>query len=128
MRVHYIQHVPFESLGCIEDWLIKNNHTIVSTKVWENAVFPSTDDFDVLIVMGGPMGVYNDHQYTWLADEKNFIFDAIKSEKKIIGVCLGAQLLAVVLGAAVFINKYKEIGWFPVKIDPSFTKWLGKES
>lgn len=127
MKVHYIQHVPFESLGYIETWLTENNHTIISTKVWENAIFPSTDDFDVLIIMGGPMSVNDDHKHTWLVDEKDFIFNAIRAGKKIIGICLGAQLLAVVSGAAVSTNKYKEIGWFPVKIEPSFAKWLGKE-
>ena len=70
MRVHYIQHVPFEGLGFIETWLNKNRHTITVTRTWANDTFPSVSDFDVLIVMGGPMGVYDDHQYKWLADEK----------------------------------------------------------
>ena len=71
------------------------------------------------------MGVYDDHQYKWLPDEKNFIFEAVREEKGIIGICLGAQLLACVLGATVYTNKHKEIGWFPVEFDPEFAQWLG---
>lgn len=127
MRIHYIQHVPFEGLGYIQTWIAENNHTLTATKVWEKAMFPSMDDFDVLIIMGGPMGVYDDHQYQWLSEEKNFIFSAIKEEKKIIGICLGAQLLACVLGATVYTNKHKEIGWFPIHIESSFREWLGTD-
>jgi GMP synthase-like glutamine amidotransferase len=125
MRVHYIQHVPFEGLGFIETWLKEHQHTITVTRTWAKDGFPSIDEFDVLIIMGGPMSVYDDHLYKWLADEKNFIFDSIKQEKAIIGICLGAQLLACVLGATVYTNKVKEIGWFPVDFDPEFTEWLG---
>lgn len=127
MRIHYIQHVPFEGLGYIQTWITENNHTLTATKVWEKEVFPSMDEFDVLIIMGGPMGVYDDHQYQWLAEEKNFIFSAIKEEKKIIGICLGAQLLACVLGATIYTNKNKEIGWFPIQIESSFKEWLGAD-
>lgn len=125
MRIHYIQHVPFEGPGFIEQWGAGSAHTITGTRIWENVSFPSTDSFDLLVVMGGPMGVYDDHLYTWLADEKNFIHAAIQADKKIIGICLGAQLLACVLGATVFTNKHKEIGWFPVSFDPSLAQWLG---
>lgn len=127
MRIHYIQHVPFEGIGYIETWLQQHQHPITSTKVWEGSAFPSVDDFDALIVMGGPMGVYEDHQYHWLPDEKNFIFDAIQTEKTILGICLGAQLLACVLSTTIYTNKHKEIGWFPITILPSFGKWLGAD-
>ncbi|WP_276480875.1 type 1 glutamine amidotransferase [Paraflavitalea pollutisoli] len=127
MRIHYIQHVPFEGLGYIEPWLKEREHTITVTRIWEQAQFPSVADVDVLIVMGGPMGVYDDHLYKWLPDEKNFIYDVVKADKKVIGICLGAQLLASVLGATIFTNKHKEIGWFPVTFDKSFSEWLGAE-
>lgn len=125
MRIHYIQHVPFEGLGYIETWLEQRKHTTTATRIWEQAAFPPVDDYDVLIVMGGPMGVYDDHLYRWLPDEKNFIYDAVRADKKIIGICLGAQLLASVLGATIYTNKYKEIGWFPVTFDAAFGEWLG---
>jgi len=124
MRIHYIQHVPFEEPGYIEQWLTNHLHTITSTRIWEDSRFPSPDSFDLLIIMGGPMGVYDDHMYAWLTDEKNFIHAAVQNDKKIIGICLGAQLLACVLGATIFTNKHKEIGWFPVSFDPSLSGWL----
>lgn len=93
MKVHYIQHVPFEGLGYIQTWLKENDHLISCTKVWDNQPFPSTDDFDMLIIMGGPLGVYDDHQYDWLPDEKNFIFDAIKEKRKSSAFVLEHSLL-----------------------------------
>jgi GMP synthase-like glutamine amidotransferase len=125
MRVHYIQHVSFEGLGFIETWLRQHKHSITSTKTWENQPFPLIDDFDALIVMGGPMGVYDDRQHIWLQAEKKLIAEAINAHKTIIGICLGAQLLASVSGANVNTNKHKEIGWFPVGISSSFSAWLG---
>ena len=71
-------------------------------------------DFDWLVVMGGPMNVYEELQYPWLAAEKAFIGRAIESNKMVLGICLGAQLIADVLGAGISANRQKEIGWFPV--------------
>jgi GMP synthase-like glutamine amidotransferase len=64
--------------------------------------------------MGGPMGVYDDDKYHWLEDEKNFIKESIDAGKTVIGICLGSQLIAEVLGAKVYPNKQKEIGWMPI--------------
>jgi GMP synthase (glutamine-hydrolysing) len=69
----------------------------------------------MLVVMGGPMGVYDDNKYPWLIEEKKFIEKAIVTKKKVIGICLGAQLIACVLGSKVYKNNYKEIGWFDIE-------------
>ena len=127
MKVHYIQHVPFEGLGSIATWLNEHHHSVTVTKVWEKPVFPESGEFDVLIIMGGPMGVHDDTLYTWLPQEKNFIAAAVRDHKKIIGICLGAQLLASVLNAAVYPNRHKEIGWFPVEFGAGFSDWLGAD-
>ncbi len=66
------------------------------------------------MLMGGPMNIYEEVKYPWLANEKRFIEKAISAGKAILGVCLGAQLIADVLGAKVRRNRYEEIGWFPV--------------
>jgi GMP synthase (glutamine-hydrolysing) len=116
LRIHYLQHVPFEDLGCIEEWSIAKGHLLTSTKFYENAIFPELLDFDWLIVMGGPMGVYDQEKYNWLSSEKEFIASAINARKVILGVCLGAQLIASVLGAKVYPNSQKEIGWFPISL------------
>ena len=114
LRVHYFQHISFEGLGNIEAWCHENEHTLTSTKFYENPTLPALAEIDWLIIMGGSMGVHDEKKYNWLADEKQFIKEAIAARKIIIGICLGSQLLAKVLDAKVYTNEYKEIGWFPV--------------
>lgn len=114
MKIHYFQHVPFEGLGCISDWINKPGNSFTATRFYEDQKLPFVDICDFLIVMGGPMGVYDEAQYPWLKKEKEFIAKALDKGKKVIGICLGAQLLAEVLGAKVYTNDKKEIGWFPV--------------
>jgi GMP synthase-like glutamine amidotransferase len=116
LAIHVFMHVPFEGLGCIEQWISKNNHTVSYTQFYEDYKLPGIDDIDWLIVMGGPMGVYDEAIYSWLAEEKAFIKQAIDKGKTILGICLGSQLIAEVLGAKVYPNKQKEIGWFDVSL------------
>lgn len=115
MNVHYFQHVPFEGLGYIETWLKENHHHISVTKFFEKDFqLPEISEIDALIVMGGPMGVYDETQFPWLKQEKAFIKSCIQSGKNVLGICLGAQLIAGCLGAKVVSAKNKEIGWFSV--------------
>lgn len=117
MNIHWLQHVPFEGLGLIEQWAEKNGHTLSITRCYAGDPFPTMDDFQLLIVMGGPMGVNDTDSYPWLIPEKNFLGEALKEQKAVLGICLGAQLLAQVLGAEVMANEEKEIGWFPVGLE-----------
>jgi GMP synthase (glutamine-hydrolysing) len=114
MRIHYLQHVPFEGLGYIAGWAEKTGHPVSRTRLFEGENPPDQDVFEMLVVMGGPMGVDDVSQYAWLTPEKRFIEQAIHAGKKVLGICLGAQLIAQVLGARVYKNKEKEIGWYPV--------------
>jgi GMP synthase-like glutamine amidotransferase len=114
MKIHCIQHVKFETPGTITEWIERKNHFLSTTHLYENESFPATDTFDLLIVMGGPMNIYEYEKYPWLREEKAFLEKTIAAEKAVLGICLGAQLLANVLKAKVFKNNYKEIGWFPV--------------
>lgn len=116
MKIHYFQHVPFEGLGCLETFFKKPGNSITATKFFEDYKLPFIDICDVLVVMGGPMGVSDEHKFPWLKSEKEFIKKAIDKGKKVIGICLGAQLIAEVLGARVYANSVKEIGWYPVSI------------
>ena len=116
LRIHYFQHVFFEGLAKIETWCIEKGHLLSATKFYEDAVLPELLDIDWLVVMGGPMNVYDEEKFSWLSAEKKFIEKAIQAGKTVIGVCLGAQLLAEILGAKVYQNDYKEIGWFPVEL------------
>jgi len=116
LRLHYLQHVSFEGPGYIEAWARQNKHTLTATKFYKQEELPDPDTFDWLIIMGGPMSVGDEADFAWLKPEKQFIQSAIRSGKKVLGICLGAQLIADGLRAKVYPNKKKEIGWFPVAV------------
>jgi GMP synthase-like glutamine amidotransferase len=114
MRAHYLQHVPFEGLGCIGPWLESHGFEVTATRFFESADLPSPDAIDFLVIMGGPMSVNDEAQIPWLALEKQFVRKVIDAGKPILGICLGAQMIAHAMGARVFPNPAKEIGWFPI--------------
>lgn len=114
MKAHYLQHVPFEGLGSIETWLQSMRADVSVTRFFEEPALPDPADIDLLVIMGGPMSVNDEADHPWLAAEKQFIRSAIENDKAVIGICLGAQLIAGAMGAAVYPNREKEIGWFPV--------------
>jgi GMP synthase-like glutamine amidotransferase len=116
-KLHYFQHVPFEKLGLIEDWATAQGFVLSSTRFYQDRTISMPADTDWLVVMGGPMGVDDQDLYPWLPDEKRAITQAIESGKVVLGICLGAQLIAEVLGAPVRKNAFKEIGWFPVYLE-----------
>ena len=129
-KIHFFQHVPFEGLSMIESWIKKNNHNLSSTQFFnQNFKIPTTNDYDALIILGGPMGVYDVEDYPWLNLEKEHINKAINENKPILGICLGAQLIANVLGANISQNAHQEIGWFPINLinnQHSITKGLNQ--
>lgn len=112
--IHWLQHVPFEGLGSMEEWLTEQGHSLSCTRLWAGETLPPLDSFTGLIVMGGPMGIYDHEEFPWLPDEKEFLRQVVDQGTPTLGICLGAQLLADVLGAEVSPNPEKEIGWFPV--------------
>lgn len=115
MRIHYLQHVPFEGLGIIENWIQSKGYELTFTRFYKNDRLPEVEEFDWLIIMGGPMSVNEEDKYSWLIKEKLLIKKAVDSGKIVMGICLGAQLIANVLGSKIYQNNLKEIGWFPVK-------------
>ena len=114
MRAHYLQHIPFEGLGSIAPWLEASGYEITGTKLFESAKYPNLKEIDLLMILGGPMSVNDKDKFSWLASEKQFIHESINSGKPVLGICLGAQLIASALGARVYRNSVKEIGWFPI--------------
>jgi GMP synthase-like glutamine amidotransferase len=123
MRLHYLQHVPFEGLGTIGEWAAAHGHTVRASHLYAGDALPQPEELDWLVVMGGPMSVSDEAAYPWLTGEKRFIAEAIGAGKHVLGICLGAQLIAAALGARVYRNHQKEIGWFPVEVTPA-----GKQS
>jgi|WetSurMetagenome_2_1015567.scaffolds.fasta_scaffold159462_2 GMP synthase-like glutamine amidotransferase len=118
MRLHCLQHVPFEDMANIEVWAKNKGFPVSRTLLYEGEELPLLSSFDLLVVMGGPMGVHDEAQYPWLKTEKKFIRQSMATGKMVLGICLGAQLIAQVLGANVTKNPQKEIGWFTVRLTP----------
>jgi GMP synthase (glutamine-hydrolysing) len=117
MRLHSLEHVPFEDSAYIGVWALSRDHSVTRTRLYAGESLPWVEDIDVLAVMGGPMGVHQHRDYPWLRGEKRFIERAIAAGIPVIGVCLGAQLIADVLGARVVQNQHVEIGWFDVELN-----------
>ncbi len=116
LNIHYFQHVPFESPAYIEEWAIQNGHKFSGTHFYRNDNLPDINEIDWLVIMGGPMNIYEEEKYPWLVEEKKIIKQAIDNDKVVIGICLGAQLIADSLGSKIYKNDFKEIGWFPVHL------------
>jgi GMP synthase (glutamine-hydrolysing) len=113
-RIHCIEHAAHEAPGRIADWVVERGHSFATTRVYQREAFPDVESFDALVVMGGPMSVHDGARFAWLTEEKRFIEAALRAERRVLGVCLGSQLVADVLGARVHKNRFQEIGWFPV--------------
>lgn len=119
MRIHILQHVPFEGLGSIEPWLAARHAELSYTRFFEPYwSLPALDELDLLILLGGPMSVNDEAKLPWLVQEKAFVAEAIDAGKAVLGICLGAQLIASALGARVYPGPQKEIGWFPLQAEP----------
>jgi GMP synthase-like glutamine amidotransferase len=115
MRFHCLQHVPFETPGILSDLLREKGHSLQYIHLYRGDPLPSINDLDGLVIMGGPMSVHDEEEFPWLSAEKELIAAAIRGDKKVLGICLGAQLIASVSGGRVYPNPHKEIGFWPVQ-------------
>ncbi|HKN12934.1 MAG TPA: type 1 glutamine amidotransferase [Candidatus Binatus sp.] len=120
-KIYVLQHHPVENLGTIADALEGAALAWQYVRVADGQPVPANmKGAGGLIVMGGPMGVYQTDRYPWLRDEMRLIEDAMKLNLPVLGVCLGAQILAAALGAKVDRNPNgKEIGWHPIRLHDS---------
>ena len=118
MHVAILQHVPFEGAGSIESWLQARGARQRLIPLHAGASLPEPQTFDLLIVLGGPMSVNDEADYPWLQAEKQLLARVIDAGKPVLGICLGAQLMAAALGARVTPGAHKEIGWFPLQGHP----------
>lgn len=127
VAIRVFQHVPFEGIGSMAAWAAEENHRLSHTRFHAGELPPAAPDYDLLIVMGGPMGVHDEKVLPWMTAEKRAIAEALEAGKAVLGVCLGAQLLADVLGAPVTRNRTAEIGWFPVRLSGEARRtWLAE--
>ncbi|MDE4454432.1 type 1 glutamine amidotransferase [Psychrobacter sp. DAB_AL62B] len=118
LRIHALFHTDYEDLSFIKQWANSQHHMMSVSRSYDDCSLPEPDRFDWLIVMGGPMSVHDEEKYPWLIAEKHLIRQAIDAGKTVIGICLGAQLLAHCLGATVQPSGVKEIGWLPIRLTP----------
>lgn len=120
MRVHYLQHVPYERVGWIQDWAESRGHQIAGTLIFDEpsgaGALPDPEGLDFLVIMGGPMNIYEHDAYPWLVGEKRFIRACIDAGKIVLGICLGGQLVSDVLGGVVTRAPFEEIGWYQVEL------------
>ena len=98
MDVCCLQHAPYEGPGEIQAWALAHGHDFRITRLRDEPL-PNVQEFDLLVVMGGPMGVHDVADYPWLLPEKRLIGQCLADGKFVLGVCLGSQILAEVLGA-----------------------------
>ena len=120
-KIYVLQHHPTENLGTIADALEAAALAWQYVRVNDGQQLPENmKGAGGLIIMGGPMAVYQTDRYPWLREEMRLIEDAVKSNLPVLGVCLGAQILAAALGAKVDRNPNgKEIGWHPIRLHDS---------
>jgi GMP synthase-like glutamine amidotransferase len=115
VRIRCFMHVPFEGPGVIADWCRNQHCRLEYTRLYRGDPLPDPAQVDLLVIMGGPMDVYNYHIHPWMEDEIAWITSFIASGKPVLGICLGAQMIATALGEEVYPGKHKEIGWHRVQ-------------
>ncbi len=116
MKLICLLHHDTEMPAAIENWVAERNYQMTNVFLHKAGELPTFDSFDGMIIMGGPMSVYEEDKYPWLKGEKQYIKQAIDANKWVLGVCLGSQLMANALGAKVYPNEHIEIGWLPIEI------------
>jgi GMP synthase (glutamine-hydrolysing) len=115
-RALVVQHIRCEPPGAFSDVLARHRVTVDTAELDEGDTLPDWRDVDLAVVMGGPMGVYDEAEHPWLGAEKTWIAEAVRGGMPYFGVCLGAQLLAASLGAAVRTGSMPEVGVLPVTL------------
>ncbi len=126
-----LQHISCEPPAAFEDELLSRGLGLARVELDEGDPMPDWREFAGLVVMGGPMGAYEEDAHPWLRDEKRLIRDAAQAGHPVWGICLGAQLLAAALGASVYRGPEPEVGLLDVELtvdaadDPVFSEGPG---
>ncbi|MGI9264966.1 MAG: type 1 glutamine amidotransferase [Gammaproteobacteria bacterium] len=125
MRIHLFQHVEYNDRAFIPEWAAEQGHELIRVMVPQVSRLPDADDIDALIIAGGPMSVWDVRQHAWLSQEKELLSELLGQDKPVLGICLGAQMIAEHLGATVKPSKHLNIGWYPIVLNPLIsTTWI----
>lgn len=130
MKTLIFQHTQEEVPGTLTDWLEAKDYPHHIHHVYAGAKMPDASAFDCLVVLGGPMNIDEEAKHPWLKAEKKFVHDWVKEDKAMLGICLGGQMLAQVLGGKVVKNRAREIGFHDVhrtgEAHPALERWPEK--
>ncbi|MFN8187210.1 MAG: type 1 glutamine amidotransferase [Gaiellales bacterium] len=116
MDVLVLQHIACEPPAVYEDVMLERGCRLTRVELDEGEVLPDWRAFDAIVAMGGPMGTYDEADFPWLVEEKRAIGEAVRARRPYFGACLGVQLLAASLGAAVYPGPVPEVGVLPVRL------------
>lgn len=125
MRVNVLQHTSNEGPGAIQTWAHARGHEMYVYHPDQFGVLPKADETDLLVILGGPMNPHDD--LPWLSQERQLIKEMLKQHKPLFGACLGAQQIAMTLGAEVKAAPHKEVGWAPVYRESDAISGLPKQ-
>lgn len=114
-----IQHVPFEGPGRIAEWMRDRGHNLREVHLYRGDPLPDMEAVDWAVLMGGPMSVNDTEQYEWLIPEILWVRNLIEHRRRVLGICLGAQIIARALGSQVYPSHEGEIGWYSVSVHTS---------
>ena len=115
MRIHCLLHSNLGGETYLPTWAAERGHKWTPILVPAAPALPVLEDLDCLVLLGGPMSAWEEDKHPWLTAEKRLLEAAIEAGKPVLGICLGAQLLADVLGASTYAGDHKEIGWHRVE-------------
>ena len=115
MHIAILQHVAHEGPAAFADWATARGHDTTTYPLYADPSLPAPDDFDTLVVLGGGMSVDDGDVHPWLEPERGLIRAALAAGRPVIGICLGAQQLARALGATVFPNGKREVGFWDIR-------------
>ena len=116
MRLLALENAEGEHLGCFEQLAEARGITVEYRHLWRGDDLEGALEYDLIVILGGPMSVNDEDSYPYLAEEKAIIRQALAEEKPLLGVCLGAQLIASAMGARVYPGKEEELGWYPLTL------------
>ena len=116
MSVLICKNIETEGPGTIEDYLKTQEIPYKIVELSKGEKIPEPDRFGTFIIMGGPMSVNEDNRYPYIKEEEKLVMDFISQDKKVLGICLGAQIMAKALGSEVYKGSKEEIGWYDIEL------------